>query len=129
MFAFLKKRRIRWLLASTLVILLGGGALLYWYSRGSLADYVDGDLRKLDDTHPTSFGKFLGQILPDQFPGPRTKLERMLKQIMPKEFVPEHEPLRLFVEPWYIWRLKTGNGSRFIFFEAQRLVIIPGASW
>ncbi len=89
MFAILKKRRMRWLLAIIAVILLAGGALLYWYSRSSLADFVDLDLRKLDDTHPTALGKMLHGILPEQFPGPRTKLNQLLKRILPEKYKPE----------------------------------------
>jgi len=127
MLAFLKKRRVRWVLASILVILLGGGALLYWYSRASLADFVGIDLRTLDDTHPTALGKFLNGILPDQFPGPRTKLNQVLARTLPEEFKPQKRLLGGF-EPWYLWRLERNNHSRFILFEAEPLFVIPSGS-
>jgi hypothetical protein len=127
MLAFLKKRSVRWVRASILVILLGGGALLYWYSRVSLADFVDLDLVSLDDTPQTPIDKMLNQILPDQFPGPRTKWERLLKRILPAKF--EHKtPLKALkvgqvvedgFEPWSLWRLKTKTWSGFILFEAD----------
>jgi hypothetical protein len=130
MLAFLKKRTVRWVLASILVFLVGGGVLLYWYSRGSLADFVDVDLRKLDDTHATALGKFLNGILPDQFPGTRTKLNQILSHTLPKEFQTEDADWEKMtgVEPWYIWRVKLGGGSRLMYFEGHSLFVIPSAS-
>src|SRR6516162_1846450 len=116
MLKFLKKRRIRWLLAITLVILLGGGALLYWYSRVSLADFVDLDLRALDDTPQTTVGKMLNQIMPGQFPGPRTKLNQLLKRILPEEYKFRG------LQPHSLWHVKTKIGPRFILLESKELV-------
>jgi hypothetical protein len=117
MLKFLKKRRIRWLLAITLVILLGGGALLYWYSRVSLADFVDLDLRALDDTPQTTVGKMLNQIMPGQFPGPQTKLNQLLKRILPEEYKPAQG-----VQPHSLWHVKTKIGPRFILLESKERV-------
>jgi len=108
----LKKRRTRWIVASILLSLLGGGALFYWYSRSSLSDFVDLDLRTLDDTQQSALGKVLGQILPDHFPGPRTKWNRLLGQILPKECKSRDDF-------WHVWRSRKKAGSGFLLFQVQ----------
>ena len=128
MLAFLKKRCVRWVLASILVILLGGGALVYWYGRASLADFVGIDLRTLDDTHPTALAKFLNGILPDQFPGPRTKLNRVLEHLFPKKSDLDEFCRYWRFEPWYVWRPKTKTAPHFVLFEGRLLSSIPGDS-
>jgi hypothetical protein len=120
MFAFLKKRRIRPLVIAIALLLLVGSVFLYWNSRGSLADFVDQDLSNLDDTHKTVFGKLLGHILPEQFPGPRTTLNQILGRFLPDEFKNRPE---FWLEPWYIWRCKTKTGRGFMLFQAR-----PGRS-
>jgi hypothetical protein len=127
MFAFLKKRRIGWLLASIAVLLIAGSALLYWYSRVSLADFVDQDLRKLDDTPRTALAKVLHHFMPEQFPGPRTKLDRLLEKVLPPKD-PEMPPVFWRFQPWYVWRLKQTTGLGFVLLEGQMLFSIPGSA-
>lgn len=111
MIAFLKKRRLCWLLVVMVVILPAGGALLYWHNHSSLSYFVDMDLRNLDDSQQSAFGKMLGSFLPDHFPGPRTKWNLLLGQILPKELTSKRD------EFWYAWRNKTKTHAGFILFQ------------
>src|SRR5437867_1283481 len=106
------KRRKRTILAlaSFAVILLAGGGIVYRSTRLSLSDFVDEDLRKLDDDNRPALNKMLGRLFPEQFPGPRTQLNKLLDGIL---------PWQNRLEPWYIWRLESETGSSFILFEAQ----------
>ena len=118
MFGFVAgiKRRKRGLAVLT-VILLAGCVILYWYSRPSLSEFVNQDLRKLDDKPQLALGKMLHEFLPEQFPGPRTRLKRVLERTLPKDSTTEKK-FRGF-EPWYLWTHKAGSGSRFILFEVN----------
>lgn len=122
------KRRRYVLLAVTglALLLLAGVALLYCYGRVSLSEFVDQDLRQLDDNPRTGFTKVLAEFLPVEFTSPRARLNELLEQILPEEFAPK-DPYWGF-EPWYVWRLKTNGRSRFILFQGQHLFMIPGAS-
>ena len=84
MLAFLKKRSVRWVRASILVILLGGGALVYWYGRASLADFVGIDLRGVRYGRPVQFSAQVAPLSPSlsvrkdasYFLGPSANLDR-----------------------------------------------------
>lgn len=128
--AIRRRKRLCWALAGAIAFALAGGAFLYWYGRGTLDEFVDRDFRTLDEEPKTALAKAARRFLPEEFSNPRARLNKVLRRILPDEFNPDDLFARSFLllEPWYLWRVKTGDGSGFILFQGHPLVVIPGNS-
>jgi hypothetical protein len=126
MFIFLARikpsRRMKLVLAGCALILVAGGTALYRYSRGTLAEFVNQDLRKLDDGPQTAPMKLLARFLPEEMTSPRARLNKLLRRILPDEFKPVG--FGAGFQPWYLWELKTEAGSRYILFEGSSAAAI-----
>jgi hypothetical protein len=108
------------------VVLLGSSAILYWLSRDSLSAFVNQDLRKLDDQPQTALASFLGRFMPEQFPGPRKRLNRLLARALPADASTDHP---WAAKPWYLWcHERTDGQPGYILFEGCELIMIPGRS-
>src|SRR5262245_3188662 len=116
--AIRRRKRLCWALAGAIAFALAGGAFLYWYGRGTLDEFVDRDLRKLDDEPKSALAKVLRRFLPAEFTSPRARLNKVLRRILPEFDSLKNESLRSFhaLQPWYLWRNTTEAGPGFILF-------------
>jgi hypothetical protein len=120
------RRRLTLLVVGFVLTLLAVGAFLYLHSRDSLADFVNQDLRRVNDQPQTALDEFLAQHLPEHFSGRRTRLNRLLERSLPEQFRADRPWLS---ETWYLWPHQMSNGrAGYILFAGFQLIMIPGAS-
>src|SRR5262245_4512626 len=84
-----RRRRLLMILAAFSLLVIAGAAFWHWYNRGSILDFVDMDLRKLDDKPRTLPEKVMAHFFPDEVHGPRSRLNSILKRTLPGEFKPD----------------------------------------
>lgn len=121
--AVLRCRKFRVLAVCLLLAAAGGG--WWWFTRNPLAEFVDQDLRKLDDGSQTKRQLLLAKFLPAEFVSPKARLQKTLDRILPEEYRSKD----IFAyEPWHLRHFNGRAESRLILLQIQQLWIVPGES-
>src|SRR5262245_60978170 len=83
--AIMRRKRTLAVVAVLTVAATALSTIPFWCSRDEFAEFVDQDLRKLNDDPRPFPVNILARHFPDQFPRPRTRLNRTLERVLPEK--------------------------------------------
>jgi hypothetical protein len=107
-----------------IVLFMIVGVVNWWCLHSPLTEFVDRDLRKLDDSSQAKWRQFVAKFLPQEFVSPKLRLQKTLQRILPGEYtspIPGFEPRRL-------WRYNDDSEPQFLLLLAQHRGVVPGES-
>lgn len=125
--AIVRSRKFR-VFAACLSILIASGAL-WSFTRCTLAEFVDRDLRNLEPNPLPEWKQFLAKWIPAEIVSPKARLNKALGRVLPQEYREKHFFGEEFgPQPWHLWRHQMQAESGLILFVCQPNSMVPSSA-